>query len=85
VKCVAVLCLVVTFSTAVAFAAHHHSNANESAQCTVCIVAHSTSPTAAIRPLDTAFVAVSIFRPNCLPARHHVAVFAQYVRPPPTV
>src|SRR5678815_3912411 len=69
VKCVAVLCLVVTFSTTLAIAAHHHSNNNESARCTVCIVAHSASPTAAISLLGTAFTAVSIFRANRLAAR----------------
>ena len=44
VKCVALLCLLLTFWSAFAFAAHHHSKSTESAKCTVCVAAHSAAP-----------------------------------------
>jgi hypothetical protein len=85
VKCVASLCLVLTFWSAVAFAAHHHSNATESAKCAVCMVAHSAAPNATANLLQVTFAPVSTFRPEPVSAQQHLLVFALSVRPPPAV
>src|SRR5437868_3271135 len=37
------MCLLLTFWSALAFAAHHHSNGAESATCTFCVAAHSAA------------------------------------------
>jgi len=84
-KCVALLCLVLTFWSAVAFAAHHHSNATESAKCAVCVAAHSATPKATANLLKATFAPVSTFRPEPVSAKQHFVAFALSVRPPPAV
>jgi hypothetical protein len=83
-KCVALLCLVLTFWSAVAVATHHHSNAAGSAKCTVCVAAHTASPGAAHVATAT-FTAVSTFRSEPLFFKERVLPFALSVRPPPSV
>lgn len=84
-KKVAVLCLLLTLWSAVAFAAHHHSSAAEAAKCTVCIAAHSASPKATSAVLKATFVAVSTFRAEPVSAKQRLIAFALRVRPPPSV
>lgn len=83
-KRIACLCLLLIFWSAIALIAHHHSDANESVRCTVCVAAHSASPTPpAILPRAT-FVAVSTFQPEpVVSAKQRLIAFALYVRPPP--
>jgi hypothetical protein len=82
---VALFCLMLTFWSALAFAAHHHSSPTEAAKCTVCIVAHSASPRADSTPRPTTFVVVYTFRAEPLSAKKRFIAFALSVRPPPTV
>jgi hypothetical protein len=84
-KGIACFCLLLTFWTAFAFAAHHHSNANEVAKCTVCVAAHSAAPKAAARLPKAEFVHVSTFRAEPVSAKQCLIAFALSVRPPPTV
>jgi hypothetical protein len=84
-KRIACLCLLLTFWSAIAFATHHHSNAIEAARCTVCIAAHSASPTAPSTLLQATFVAVSTFRAEPVAAKQRFIGFALSVRPPPSV
>jgi len=42
---IAFLCVLLILGSAIVFAAHHHSNATESAACTVCVAVQSASPT----------------------------------------
>src|SRR5438309_6918748 len=44
VRCVALMCLLLTFWSALAVVAHHHADGTDSASCTVCVAAHSTAP-----------------------------------------
>ena len=84
-KCIAWLCILLTVSSAVEFAAHNHSSATDAAKCTVCIAAHSASPkTTSILP-DATFVPVATFRPKPVSAKQRVIAFALCVRPPPNV
>ena len=84
-KCIACMCVVLTFWSAIAFATHHHSNATESATCTVCIAAHSASPTLSSTPRPATFIALVILRVEPVPAKQRLIAFALSVRPPPEV
>ena len=82
-KCVAILCLLLTISSAVAVVAHHHSNGIDTAKCSICAAAHSTAPKAAANPTVTAFTSHFAFRSVSDPAKEQVVAFALSVRPPP--
>jgi len=84
-KRIACLCLLLTFWSAMAFAAHQHSSSADSATCTVCIAAHSASPKAATTPRPTTFVVVSTFRAEPVSGKQRFVAFALSVRPPPGV
>ena len=84
-KYAAVMCLLLTLWSAIAFAAHQHSNATEAAKCTVCIAAHSASPKAPSTLLKATFVAVSTFQAEPVAAKQRLVGFALCVRPPPIV
>ena len=84
-KRIALLCLLLAFWSAIAFATHQHSSAAEAAKCTVCIAAHSASPKAPSTLLKATFVAVSTFLAEPLSAKQRLITFALCVRPPPSV
>jgi hypothetical protein len=84
-KYVAVLSLLLTVWSAVAFAAHHHSNGTESVKCTVCVAAHSTAPRAAVNLLKAAFTPISAYVADPVSAKENLIAFALYVRPPPAL
>ena len=84
-KKIACLCVLLTFWSAMAFAAHQHSNATESANCTVCIAAHSASPKATVILPKVLFVSVCTFRPKPVSAKQRLIAFALSVRPPPAI
>jgi hypothetical protein len=85
-KQIAWLCIVLTFSSALAFALHQHSSETEAAKCTVCVAAHSTSPKAPCKLPKVEFVAVSAFLGSqTVSAKQRLIAFALSVRPPPSV
>ena len=84
-KYLAVMCLLLTFWSAVGFAAHHHSNRTEAAKCTVCVAAHSAAPKAAATLLKANFTAISTFLPEPVFAAQSFVAFALSVRPPPAI
>jgi len=84
-KRIACMCVVLTFWSAIAFAMHHHSNASESATCTVCIAAHSASPTFSSTPRPATFIAAFTFQAQPVSAKQRLVAFALSVRPPPEV
>jgi hypothetical protein len=84
-KRIACLCALLTFWSALAFAAHQHSSATESSTCTVCIAAHWASPQTATTLSKVMFVSVSTFRPEPVSAKQRLTVFVLCVRPPPSV
>lgn len=85
VKSLAVICLLLTFWSAIAFAAHHHLNGAESAKCTVCVAAHSAAPKATTNLLKAKFTPISTFRAEPVFAKQSFVVFALSVRPPPAI
>ena len=84
-KPIAWMCLLLTFWSAFAFVAHHHSSATEAAKCTVCVAAHSASPKTVSTLPNATFVPVATFRPKPVSAKQRVIAFALCVRPPPGV
>jgi hypothetical protein len=84
VKYLAVMCLLLTFWSAIAFAAHHHSNGTEAAKCTVCVAAHSAAPKATASLLKAKFTPTS-FLPEPVFAAQSFVAFALSVRPPPAI
>jgi len=84
-KYLAVMCLLLTFWSAVGFAAHHHSNRSEAAKCTVCVAAHSAAPKASATLLKANFTPISTFLPEPVFAAQSFVAFALSVRPPPAI
>ena len=84
-KKIACVCLLLTFWSAIAFSAHHHSSATESAKCTVCVAAHSAAPKDTFQQPKVAFVPISAFRAEPVSAKQRLVAFALCVRPPPAV
>ena len=82
-KRIALLCVLLILGSAVAFAAHHHSNATESAGCTVCVAVHSASPKTPTLLPHVTFVVVSTLRTKPVSAKQRLVAFALSVRPPP--
>ena len=82
-KRVAVLCLLLTILSALAFVAHHHSNGTESAKCTVCVAAHSTAPKSTTYVPSAIFAPIFIVRSHRVSAKERFIAFALSVRPPP--
>jgi hypothetical protein len=85
VKYVALMCLVLTFWSALAFAAHHHSNGTESAKCTVCVAAHSAAPKTTANLLKATFTPISTIQADPVSAKERFVAFALSVRPPPAI
>jgi hypothetical protein len=83
-KRIALLCLLLAFWSAIAFATHQHSNATESATCSVCIAAHSASPRITTTLPRVLFVSISTFLLEPISAKQRLIVFALCVRPPPS-
>jgi hypothetical protein len=84
-KPIAWMCLLLTFWSAFALVAHHHSSATEAAKCAVCIAAQSASPKTTSSLPDATFVPIARFRPKPVSAKQCVIAFALSVRPPPSV
>jgi hypothetical protein len=84
-KKIACVCLLLTFWSAIAFSAHHHSSATESATCTVCVAAHSAVPKDAFHQAKVAYVSTFVFQAEPVSAKQRLIAFALRVRPPPAV
>jgi hypothetical protein len=85
VKCVALVCLLLTFWSALAVVTHHHADGTDSASCPICMAAHSAAPSPTTNLVTTIFTAVSTFRAEPEFAKEALVVFALSIRPPPTV
>ena len=85
VKCMTLLCLLLTLWSSLAFVAHRHANGAESAKCTVCVAAQSAAPKTAANLLKVTFTPIHNFQPETLSAPERAVAFALNVRPPPAV
>jgi hypothetical protein len=79
------LCLSLMLWTAVAESTHHHPNKTESATCSICVVAHSSAPTASSHQARPIFAAVGLLQEVELIANARLGIFDLGIRGPPAV
>jgi hypothetical protein len=79
------LCLSLMLWTAAAETAHIHPNQTESATCSICVVAHSTSPTASSSHLAPVFAAVGLLREESIVPKARFDFSDAGIRGPPVL
>ena len=79
------LCLSLMLWTAVAESTHNHPNKTESTSCSICVVAHSTAPTATASQARPVFAAIGLLQVEEVIAQARLSVFELGIRGPPTV
>jgi hypothetical protein len=79
------LCLSLMLWTAVAESTHNHPNQTESAACSICVVAHSTAPTASSNHARPVFEAIGLLQEKEVIANARLHVFDLSIRGPPAV
>jgi hypothetical protein len=79
------LCLSLMFWTAVAESTHNHPNQTESASCSICVVAHSTAPTATAHHARPVFEAIGLLQEEEVIAKARLSVSDLGIRGPPAV
>jgi hypothetical protein len=84
-KKIALLCLLLTFCSAAALVAHHHSSPTDALKCTICVTAHSASPKAVSALPNRTFVRISAVQRETVFAQQRLVAFALSIRPPPAV
>ena len=78
-------CLSLMLWTAVAESTHNHPNQSESAACSICVVAHSTAPTASCHYARPVFEAIGLLQEKEVIAKARLSVFDLGIRGPPAV
>jgi hypothetical protein len=78
-------CLSLMLWTAVVESTHSHANKTESAACSICVVAHSTTPTAIANYTRPVFGTVGLLQEEELIAQVRLSVFDLGIRGPPAV
>jgi hypothetical protein len=64
---------------------HNHPNKTESASCSICVVAHSTRPTAGSNQARPVFATIGLLQEEEVIAQARLSVFELGIRGPPTV
>jgi len=71
--------------TAVAESTHNHPNKTESTSCSICVVAHSSAPTASSTQARPVFAAVGLLQEEEVIANARLSRFELGSRGPPAV
>jgi hypothetical protein len=79
------LCLSLMLWTAVAESTHNHPNKAEAASCSICVVAHTTTPTASCSHAQPVFAAIGLLQEEEVIAKARLSVFELGIRGPPAV
>lgn len=79
------LCLSLMLWTAVAESTHNHPNKTENASCSICVVAHSTTPTASANQVTPVLAAIGLLKEEEVVAKARLSVIDLGVRGPPAV
>jgi len=79
------LCLSLMLWAAVAESTHNHPNRTESASCSICVVAHSSTPTASSDQARPVFAAIGLLQEEEVVANIRLNVFDLGIRGPPAV
>jgi hypothetical protein len=85
VRLLAWLCLSLMLWTAVAESTHNHLNQTESSACSICVVAHSTLPTASCNHARPIFEAIGLLQEKAVIAKARLSVSDLGIRGPPAV
>jgi hypothetical protein len=85
IRLLAWICLSLMLWTAVAESTHNHLNQAESSACSVCVVAHSTAPTASCSYARPIFQAIGLLQEKAVIAKARLGVFDLGIRGPPAV
>jgi hypothetical protein len=70
---------------AVAESSHNHPNNTESASCSICVVAHSTTPAASSHQGRPVFATIGLLQEEEVVAKARISVFELGIRGPPAV
>jgi hypothetical protein len=78
-------CLSLLLWTAAAESSHHHANQTDPASCSICVVAHTTAPTASSSQARPFFTAIGLLQEEEIitPARVHSSDLG--IRGPPAL
>jgi hypothetical protein len=79
------LCLSLMLWTAAAESTHNHPNQTESSSCSICVVAHTASPTPSSPNTAPVFAAVGVLQEETTLAKATFDVSYLGIRGPPTV
>lgn len=79
------LCLSLMFWTAAAESTHNHPNATESASCSICVAAHSTSPTVSTSHVRPVFATVGVLQEEDVIAKAEFDFSNLGIRGPPVL
>ena len=79
------LCLSLMLWTAVAESTHNHPNQTESASCSICVAAHSTTPTVSCNHARPVFEAIGLLQEEDVLAKAQFNVCKLGIRGPPAV
>ena len=79
------LCLSLMLWTAVAASTHNHPNKTESASCSICVVAHSTTPTTSANQAKPVFAAIGLLQEEEVIAKARLSVIDLGIRGPPAL
>jgi hypothetical protein len=71
--------------TAVAESTHNHPNKTESSSCSICVVAHSTTPAASCNQARPVFAAFGLLQDEEIIANVRLSVLDLGIRGPPAV
>jgi len=77
------LCLSLMLWTAVAEFTHHHARQSDSNSCTICVVAHSSTPAPSCIHTAPLFAALGLLQEEELSANMWLGVFDLGIRGPP--
>jgi hypothetical protein len=76
-------CLSLMLWTAAVESAHHHPNKTEPASCSICVVAHTTAPTASSNHATPFFTAIGLLQEEEIVAQAHTYSSDLGIRGPP--
>ena len=79
------LCLSLMLWTVAAESTHNHPNQTESASCSICVVAHSASPTVASSQTAPVFATVGLLQEKDVIAKTRLDSADAGIRGPPAV
>jgi len=79
------LCLSLMLWTAAAESTHNHPSQTEAASCSICVAAHSTSPTVSSTHIRPVFSTVGVLREEAVVAQARLDVFELGSRGPPVL